>query len=87
MREISNPVITLLKWVMCRSTEVGSRTLVDAGLKGRESHGKYLSDCQVKPCAPLVEGPEGAEIQRRVWGEVRERLEAIEPGVTKILES
>lgn len=47
MREISNPIITLIKLVMCRTTEVGSRTLVDAGLQGEQSHGKFLSDCKV----------------------------------------
>ena len=87
MREVSNPLVKLLKLIMCRTTEVGSRTLVDAGLKGEESHGKYLSDSKIAPCAPLVEGREGPELQRRVWGELSEKLERIQPGVTKNLDA
>ncbi|KAK4507340.1 hypothetical protein PRZ48_001075 [Zasmidium cellare] len=88
MRELSgNLLVTLIKKIMCRTTEVGSRTLVDAALKGEETHGKYLSNCQITKCSPLVEGPEGPELQRRVWGEVQEVLEGIEPGVTRNLES
>lgn len=71
---------------MCRSTEVGSRTLVHAGLAGPDTHGKYLSDCRIKPCAPLVEGNEGLEMQRRVWQELSAKLDDIEPGVTKLLD-
>lgn len=85
MREVTNPIVKLLKLIMCRTTEVGSRTLVDAGLKGEESHGQYLSDCQITRCAPLVEGPEGPELQKRVWRELSEKLETIEPGVTRNL--
>jgi hypothetical protein len=47
MRDMSNPVVGLLKRVVCRTTEVGSRTLVHAGLQGPETHGRYLSDCKV----------------------------------------
>ena len=87
MRELSNPMITVIKKLFCRTTEVGSRNLVHAGVAGPETHGKYVSDCQVRPCAPLVEGPEGPEMQRRVWEELVVVLSAIEPGVTKVLDS
>jgi retinol dehydrogenase 12 len=39
--------LAVLKFVFARSTENGSRTLVDAALQGVESHGEYLSTCQV----------------------------------------
>lgn len=87
MREITNPVVTLLKKLLCRTTEVGSRTLVHAGVAGPETHGKYLSDCKITACAPLVEGKEGAETQRRVWDELAKKLEDIEPGITKVLDA
>ncbi|KAI6891917.1 hypothetical protein KC318_g13924 [Hortaea werneckii] len=67
---IAKTVLNLVMRVMCRTTEVGSRTLVHAGLSGPETHGK-----------------EGSEIQRRVWQELSEKLNEIEPGVTKVLES
>ncbi|EME48710.1 hypothetical protein DOTSEDRAFT_67672 [Dothistroma septosporum NZE10] len=87
MREISNPLIWLIKRIMCRSTEVGSRTLVHAGLQGVDTHGKFMSDSQIANCAPLVEGPEGPELQKRLWAEVAAQLNQIEPGVTKVLDA
>ena len=87
MREITNPMINLIKRMLCRTTEVGSRTLVHAGIAGRETHGKYMSDCKPVACASLVEGKEGPEMQRRVWAELAAKLEEIEPGVTKNLDA
>lgn len=71
----------------CRTTEVGSRTLVHAGLSGPDTHGKYMSDSRITTCSNLVEGPEGPEVQKRVWEELAGKLEAIEPGVTKVLDN
>ncbi|KAI7347031.1 NAD(P)-binding protein [Hortaea werneckii] len=84
---VAKTVLNLVMRVMCRTTEVGSRTLVHAALSGPETHGKYMSNCRVEECAPLVQGKEGPEIQRRVWQELSEKLNEIEPGVTKVLDS
>ncbi|KAK1091199.1 hypothetical protein LTR48_006789 [Friedmanniomyces endolithicus] len=73
--------------LLARTTEVGARTLVHAALAGPETHGKYLSDNRVRACANLVEGPEGAEVQRRVWGELGGILEGIRPGILKVLDA
>lgn len=87
MREINNPILNFIKRVVCRTTEVGSRPITYAGVAGPETHGHYIADSKIKPCAPLVEGKEGPEIQRRVWSELAAKLEEIEPGVTRNLES
>jgi NAD(P)-dependent dehydrogenase (short-subunit alcohol dehydrogenase family) len=74
----------LMKLVLARSTEVGSRTLLHASAAGEASHGKFLSSCEVWDVAPLVRRDEverGGELQRRVWDEVMERLERIQPGI------
>ncbi|KAK0344211.1 hypothetical protein LTR33_018931, partial [Friedmanniomyces endolithicus] len=73
--------------LLARTTEVGARTLVHAALAGPETHGKYLSDNRVRACANLVEGPEGGEVQRRVWGELGGVLEGIRPGILKVLDA
>ncbi|KAK5130406.1 hypothetical protein LTR08_002153 [Meristemomyces frigidus] len=86
VREMDSAVLRLIMRLVCRTTEVGSRTLVHAGLSGPDTHGKWLSNCKITSCAPLVEGKEGRDIQRRVWQELAEKLEEIEPGVTKVLE-
>ena len=64
-----------------RSTEVGSRTLVSAASIGHESHGEYLSDCEIWPPAKLVRSPLGKEMQVRVWKDLSEKLERIQPGI------
>ncbi|KAK3675237.1 hypothetical protein LTR78_004747 [Recurvomyces mirabilis] len=85
-REIDSAVFRAITRVFCRTTEVGSRTLVNAGLSGKETHGKYLSDDTITPCAPLVEGKGGAELQSKIWRELVGQLEGIQPGITKVLE-
>lgn len=88
LREMSgNPAVKLMVAVLARTTEVGSRTLVHAGYAGPETHGKYMSDCRITDCAKLVEGKGGAEVQRKVWGELERKLNEIEPGVTRNLDA
>ena len=83
--------LAVMKFFLARTTEVGSRTLVDSVTDGQgkkegpeQRHGQYLSDCHVAPVSALVTGPEGPELEKRVWGEVNEVLEKIVPGVTKV---
>lgn len=75
----------LIKLLLARSTEVGSRTLVHAGSQGADSHGQYLSDCEITAPAPFVTSKEGKEAQDRVWAELVKKLEAIKPSVTRNL--
>lgn len=77
---------TLLKAVLARTTEVGSRPLVAAGAVGKESHGQYMTDGLVcdEALSPFVRSAVGAEVGRRVWKELSEILENIQPGVTKL---
>ena len=72
----------LMKLLLARSTEVGSRTLVHAGTQGAESHGQYLSDCTIAAPAPLVTSKDGKQAQARVCAELVKKLEAIKPGVS-----
>lgn len=67
--------------VMGRTAEEGSRALVDAVGRGKESHGKYLSDCKIAKVSDFVLSKKGAETQDRVWQELNAKLEAIEPGI------
>lgn len=72
----------LVRQLLARSAEVGSRALVHAGAQGAESHGQYLSDCRIAEPSPWVVSEEGREVQQRVWEELKAKLEAIQPGVT-----
>jgi hypothetical protein len=75
----------IMKLIIARSTEVGSRTLVHAATAGGETHGQYLSDCSITLPSPLVLSAEGHVLQKRVWDELSKKLEAIKPGVMKNL--
>ncbi|KAK9239550.1 hypothetical protein V1525DRAFT_27100 [Lipomyces kononenkoae] len=74
----------LLKLVLARTTEVGSRTLVAAAIVGNESHGAYMTDGKVSNGAlsAFVTSEDGQKAQEKVWLELKEILEKIVPGVT-----
>jgi len=76
-------VVEFAKARIARTTEAGGNTLVDAAVKGSETHGKYLQDCDVRKCSEVVEGQQGPALMRRFWGELIGELEKLEPGVTK----
>ncbi|KAE9573991.1 hypothetical protein CGMCC3_g10004 [Colletotrichum fructicola] len=73
---------SMLKLVLARSTEVGSRTLVAAASAGIESHGIYMRDGEVdnEAMSPVVRSDDGAIAQEKVWGELTRILEDISPG-------
>ncbi|POS81486.1 short-chain dehydrogenase [Diaporthe helianthi] len=76
--------LAAMKFFLARSTEVGSRTLVAAGLAGDESHGKYMSDGVVadQSLSAFVRSEEGDRAGKKVWKELCDMLDQIEPGVT-----
>lgn len=76
--------LAVMKFFLARSTEVGSRTLVAAGLAGEESHGKYMSDGVVtdQSLSAFVRSDEGDRAGKKVWKELSDILNQIEPGVT-----
>lgn len=44
---IKKYMVGMLKFIIARSTEVGSRTLVAGAEAGEESHGEYMADGKV----------------------------------------
>lgn len=83
-REYDNRAVRIAIKILARSTEVGARTLVHGASVGPESHGQYVPDCKITPTAGLTEGKAGARVQTRVWLELKQKLEAIQPGVTSL---
>ncbi|KIW31656.1 uncharacterized protein PV07_03268 [Cladophialophora immunda] len=78
-------VLEVLKFFLARSTEVGSRTLVAAAEAGMESHGKYMSDAKVNEgqLSAFVRSEDGGAAGKKVWVELSDILEKIQPGVTQ----
>ncbi|CAD6578940.1 MAG: hypothetical protein ASARMPRED_008899 [Alectoria sarmentosa] len=83
-RELDNRAARIAIKLLARPTEVGARTLVHGASVGPESHGHYVPDCKITPTAGLTKGEAGVELQSRVWVELRQKLEAIRPGVTSL---
>lgn len=78
-----------MEFLLQRSKVVGARTLVHAisdGPGSRETHGRYLSDCQVS-ASPLNTDKWGneKELRKRIWAELLMKLETIEPGISRII--
>jgi NAD(P)-dependent dehydrogenase (short-subunit alcohol dehydrogenase family) len=74
---------TVLLFCLARTVEVGSRTLVASAEAGEESHGQYMSDCKISEPSPFVRSDEGMKTQERVYTELIQILEKIQPGISK----
>ncbi|KAL2059859.1 hypothetical protein VTL71DRAFT_10014 [Oculimacula yallundae] len=74
---------TIGKFLLARTTEVGSRTLVSAAAAPEETHGKYLQNMKIKEPSKWVRSEKGKEAQVKVYKELIAILEEIEPGVAK----
>ena len=81
-REYWQPI---MEAIFMRSSEAGGITLVHAATAGKETHGKYLSECKVKPQGGFMADKDRLVTQDRVWTELVARIERILPGATKIL--
>ncbi|KAI0891180.1 putative short-chain dehydrogenase/reductase family protein [Annulohypoxylon nitens] len=80
--------ITVANMLIGRTVEMGSRTLLHATTAGPDSHGCYVSACEIKEhqVPDWVKGDEGRQLGKLIWGEIAAILESIEPGcLTKIL--
>jgi retinol dehydrogenase 12 len=75
----------LFQLAMGRTAEEGSRTLVDAAAGGVETHGQYLSNCKVAVPSDLVVGEGAGAVQERVWNELLDLLEGIQPGIKDVV--
>ncbi|KAE8453878.1 hypothetical protein EG329_007654 [Mollisiaceae sp. DMI_Dod_QoI] len=76
-------MFTVMKTIMARTTEMGSRTIYAAAAAGEESHGQYMSDCVVVQPSEWVLSAEGKQTGDRVWNELLDILEDIQPGISQ----
>lgn len=78
-------IARILVRLLGRRAEVGARTLVFGASAKPETHGQYLPDCKITALKGLAKGAVGVELQDRVWGELKQKLELIHPGVTSFM--
>lgn len=67
--------------ILARTTEMGSRTLFAGAVAGGESHGTYMSTCEVMKPSAFVRSQDGVETQKKVYEQLIELLEDIEPDI------
>ncbi|KAH7919219.1 NAD(P)-binding protein [Leucogyrophana mollusca] len=77
----------LLRRLLARSTEMGSRTLVHPAVAPdeRSRHGRYLSACKITEESDYILSDEGREVSRRLWAETIEVLGKVDPRVDRII--
>lgn len=82
-KSIRKAIFVVMLAVLARTTEVGSRTLVAGAEAGEESHGKYMTDGHVaeEALSQFVKSDAGAKAGEKVWSELSEILNEIQPGV------
>lgn len=63
MRQIRRIVMPFI----CRTPEMGSRTIIHAAISDQIQHGKYLSNCRVEKESEYSLSEEGMALQSRLW--------------------
>ncbi|KAI1803531.1 putative short-chain dehydrogenase/reductase family protein [Daldinia bambusicola] len=80
--------IVAMGMVLGRTPEMGSRTLLHGVVAGKESHGCYLSVCEIRDhqLPTWVSDEEGQKQGKIIWDEIANVLEKVEPGcLSKVL--
>lgn len=77
-------MLEALRLTLARTAEEGSWTYLHGLVVGEEGHGKFLSGCKIKDhLAPQwLINVEGQKLQKKIWREISDRLEQVQPGNT-----
>ncbi|KAH8680003.1 hypothetical protein BGZ60DRAFT_503634 [Tricladium varicosporioides] len=73
--------------MVLKTTEEGARTYIVGVTKGKESHGNFIQNSEIRPPAPILVGEEGEKLQKRVWLELIQALEKDVPEVAGMVET
>ncbi|EXJ82356.1 hypothetical protein A1O3_06169 [Capronia epimyces CBS 606.96] len=85
-RDLPRPlqlVLGLLRLLVGRSTEVGSRTFVHAASAGPASHGQFMSDGQNQDVESWIYSDTGRQVQKKVFDQTLKVLETRRPGLAE----
>lgn len=63
--------------LMGRTAEIGARCFTSAAVAGPETHGQYLSECQVKRVSSWLRTQEGTEVEAKVYTDLMRVLKDI----------
>ncbi|KAJ9618363.1 hypothetical protein, variant [Exophiala oligosperma] len=65
----------VLRFIVGRATEVGSRTLVHGACAGPESHGMFMSDGKNQDVEPWIYTDQGKKVQKKVFEQTMKVLD------------
>lgn len=84
-RDSVNPpaVLRLVRFILDRTTEVGSRTLVLGASAPASSHGEFQSDGANQDVEAWIYGEVGQRAQRKVFEQTLQVLEARKVGIAR----
>ncbi|KAK7420754.1 hypothetical protein QQX98_002558 [Neonectria punicea] len=71
-------MMAVMRALLARSTEKGSRNLLQAAFAGPDSHGTYCSECQIRDnvVPAWITDKAGKGTQERVWKDLLKRLDS-----------
>lgn len=75
-------ILAVPVFLIGRTAEQGSRALLAGAAAGPQSQGQYVDSGTVEDPSPFILSEEGKVEQKRVWDELINILERVEPGVT-----
>lgn len=82
-RELDGLAISIMKFILARTTEAGSRILAHGAAGGPDTHGQYMDLGKVEKPATVIIGQGGKETQEKLFTELMAKLESIVPGISK----
>jgi hypothetical protein len=72
-------IVGFVSSLIGRTADAGSSTFVHGVTAGKETHGQYLSECQVMTEGNFLQSQEGNRAQKRVWREMSDKIESLSP--------
>ncbi|KAG4440815.1 hypothetical protein IFR05_003687 [Cadophora sp. M221] len=78
-------LLEAMHFLVARTTEEGSKTIVDGAVRGIDSHGKFIEHQKFAPVGKLVFSEEGTKLRRKIWHEVLEILVPAVPAVERVV--
>jgi hypothetical protein len=75
--------LRILRAILDRTTEVGSRTFVLAACAPASSHGEFQSDGANQDVEPWIYTDVGRKVQKKVYEQTMQILEARKPGIAR----
>ncbi|KAE8446825.1 hypothetical protein EG329_011602 [Mollisiaceae sp. DMI_Dod_QoI] len=77
-------ILKVLQVLTARTLPEGSKTIVDAAVRGKEAHGKYLDHQKISTPGAMVTSDEGVRTRKQVWGEILQVLMGVAPEIGRV---